>query len=222
MSKRHKIFFILVGVIFSAVLCRMIILAGSQGEVYRQSASSMACKSGRLSAIRGRIFDKNDKLLAWSERCYDLVLQELPADQKRVDFLKDKLEKAMLLKFPEILAENQLFPVVIKYNLTANELAAADMLAEKYSEFDVSLRWERRCAASPPELGEVRQNDGMEEGISGWEKEFDDILSGTPGTFTVMLDRHGRWVNSTFRIVTPPKSGKDVYLSEELPEQNDE
>ncbi len=222
MSNRHKIFFILVGVIFAAVLCRMIILAGSQGKAYRQSARSMAYKSGKLSAIRGRIFDKNDKLLVWSERCYDLVLQELPADQRRVDFLKKQLAKFMFLKLPATVAENQLLPVVIKYNLTANELAAADMLAERYSEFDVALRWERRCADPPPELGEVRQTDGMEEGISGWEKEFDDILSGTPGTFTVMLDRYGRWVNSTFRIVTPPQSGKDVYLSEELPEQNDE
>ena len=222
MSNRHKIFFFFTGVIFAAVLCRMIALAGLQGESYRQSARSMAYKSGKLSAIRGRIFDKNDKLLAWSERCYDLVLQELPTDQKRLDFLALQLEKSMQLKLPQILAENQLLPVVIKYNLTANELAAADMLAEKYSEFDVSLRWERRCANPPPELGEVRQTDGMEQGISGWEKEFDNILSGTPGTFTVMLDRHGRWVNSTFRIVIPPKSGEDIYLSEELPEQNNE
>jgi cell division protein FtsI/penicillin-binding protein 2 len=62
----------------------------------------------------------------------------------------------------------------------------------------------------------------MEHGISGWEKEFDHILRGTPGTFTVMLDRRGRWINSTFRIVTPPSGGKDIYLSELLPEKDHE
>ena len=44
--------------------------------------------------------------------------------------------------------------------------------------------------------------------------EYDHLLRGTPGKFTVMLDRHGKWINQTFRIITPPAAGQDIYLSD--------
>ena len=111
---------------------------------------------------------------------------------------------------------NKVYPQILKYNLTASELEKADMLAELYSNIDVELRWERRCRYFVPELGEVRQTDGTEVGISGWEKRFNDRLSGKAGTFTVMLDRYGKWLNSTFRITQAAVNGEDIFLSEEL------
>ena len=104
---------------------------------------------------------------------------------------------------------------IIKYNLTAAELAKADELSNHCSEFNVELRWERFHKEFSNEIGEVRQINGMESGISGLEKEYDHLLRGQPGKFTVMLDRHGKWINQTFRIVTPPVAGKDIYLSDE-------
>lgn len=222
MNRRRKVFFILSGLLFAVLLSRMLYLAGKPGEYYRENARSVSCTTGTLSAIRGRIFDKNDNLLVWSERCYDLTVVRLPEDPKRLQKIQKELANAMQLQPDWEKLSSAGLPAVIKSNLTAAELALADTLSESYSEFDVTLRWERRTAAPPPELGEVRQINGMEHGISGWEKKFDHILQGTPGTFTVMLDRHGKWINSTFRIQTPPRSGKDVYLSEALPENDHE
>lgn len=222
MSSRHKIFFTVSILLFAVLLGRMLFLAGTHGENFRRKAVKISCKSGKLSAIRGRIFDKNDNLLVWSERCYDLVIKEIPQDAERITRLSEALDKTMQIKFDWDKLQDAALPAVIKFNLTANELAAADELAEQFEEFDTALRWERRCPKPPPELGEVRQIDGMEHGISGWEKEFDHLLRGIPGTFTVMLDRNGRWINSTFRIVTPPSGGKDIYLSELLPEKDHE
>ena len=179
-------------------------------------------KTGQLSAIRGRIFDKNNNLLAWSERCYDLQINELPQDIKRQKIIAAQLNKLLRCKLDTAKLHNADMPLIIKYNLTAGELAGADELAEQYSEFEVVLRWERRCTVHTPELGEVRQSNGMEYGISGWEKEFDHILKGTPGTFRVMRDRYGKWVNSTFRIIKPPAAGGDVYLSDQEPEEDNE
>lgn len=222
MDNRRKVFFILSALLFAVLLCRMLFLAGSGGGSYRQSAGKTSHTTGLLSAIRGRIFDRHDKLIAWSERCYDLTVIQLPEDKKRRQHLQNVLFAAMQIKIDWDKFNSDTLPAVIKFNLTAAELASADTLTEKYSEFDVDLRWERRRSAAIPELGEVRQTDGMEHGVSGWEKEFDHILRGKPGTFSVMLDRHGKWVNSTFRIITPPCNGTDVYLSEELPEKNHE
>ena len=222
MSKRHKIFFAVSILLFAVLLGRMLFLAGAPGEEFRSKAGKISSKTGQLSAIRGRIFDRNDDLMAWSERCYDLVLAKLPQDAKKSDRLSRAIFQTMHIELDWEKLQSAALPAVLKFNLTANELAAADKLAERFEEFDTALRWERRCSSPPPELGEVRQIDGMEHGVSGWEKEFDHILKGTPGTFTVMLDRRGRWLNSTFRMITPPVSGKDVYLSEILPEESDE
>lgn len=222
MSNRHKIFFILSALLFAVVLGRMHFLASSGGEAWRKSASNISSRTGKLSAIRGRIYDKNGKLLVWSERCYDLELVQLPATPERLAKLSAALLPGMQIGLSGEKLANASLPMVIKYNLTAEELTAADELAEQYSELDVSLRWERRSAVSLPAIGEVMQLDGMEYGISGLEKKFDDTLRGTPGTFSVMLDRHGRWVNSTFRILTAPCNGKDVYSDEEVPEKDHE
>ena len=222
MDNRRRVFFILSALLFAVLLCRMLCLAGSRGESYRNFARKTSFTTGSLSAIRGRIFDRNDNLLAWSERCYDLTVTRLPEDEKRLQHIKKALFETMQIQPDWEKLSQATLPSVIKFNLTAEELASADSLAEKYREFDISLRWQRHHTAPSPELGEVCQIDGMEHGVSGWEKKFDSILQGKPGTFTVMLDRHGKWINSTFRIKIPPRNGNDVYLSEELPEKDHE
>ena len=212
LDKRHKIFFSLTAAVFFIILLRMLFLASALGDSCRQEAGKIACKTGKLAAIRGRIYQDPDTLLVWSERCYDLVFDGRKCSGKR----HKTLQKMLTGKFPSlILPENVSAPTVIKYNLTASELAPADELSSIYKEFSVDLRWERRSHDSPLNTGEVRQIDGMESGISGWEKEFDDRLRGKPGTFSVMLDRHGKWINSTFRIIEPAQAGEDIFLDEE-------
>ena len=222
MNKRHKIFFIAAAAAMFIMLLRMAFLASAYGNTYRQEASAMATLKGELAARRGSIYDEKGQLIAWSERCYDLELVQLPATPERLAKLSAALLPGMQIGLSGEKLANASLPMVIKYNLTAEELTAADELAEQYSELDVSLRWERRSAVSLPAIGEVMQLDGMEYGISGLEKKFDETLRGTPGTFSVMLDRHGRWVNSTFRILTAPRNGKDVYSDEEVPEKDHE
>ena len=104
------------------------------------------------------------------------------------------------------------------------ELELADALTQEYPELEIRLRWERRRRADAPYCGEVGQVNGMEQGLSGLELEHDAVLRGTPGRYTVMLDRQGRWLDATFRIVTPARPGRDLFLPETMPEpeENDD
>lgn len=213
MAKRNKLFFILVFLLLAVAVARMLQLAGSGGNTYRQEGSRLSSRTGELPAIRGRIFDRSDQLLAWSERCYDLVIKKPCAAPRQAHLLQQELKDFFNYTLD---TADTVFPRTIKYNLTAAELEKADQLAEKFPELDVELRWERRHKYFTPSLGEVHQTDNCEVGISGWEKTFDHILRGKPGKFTVMLDRHGRWVNSTFRITAAAVNGEDLFLSEEL------
>ena len=73
MNKRHKIFFIAAAAAMFIMLLRMAFLASAYGNTYRQEASAMATLKGELAARRGSIYDEKGQLIAWSERCYDLV-----------------------------------------------------------------------------------------------------------------------------------------------------
>ena len=125
------------------------------------------------------------------------------------------MQKTLNAEFPQApVIRNFYQPLILKTNLTAAELEKADQLCENHPEFHISLRWERRIAATWEDIiGEVRQIDGVEVGISGLEKKYDSLLRGTPGQFTVMLDRHGHWINSTFRIVKAAENGEDLLLT---------
>lgn len=214
MSKRLKIFIFFCLMVLFLIVGRMVFLASSSGEKWRSEAVTVSVKEGLLSAIRGRIFAANGDLLVWSERRYDLYWLEPAADEKRQQKILRILEKNFAFSAAG-LNSSTVYPIAVKYDLTANELEKADGLSNIYPELAIELRWERRNSDNAFDPGIVRQINNMEYGFSGVEKTFDAILRGTPGKYTVMLDRHGRWMNSTFRIVTPPQSGKDVYLSEE-------
>ena len=220
MDRRHKIFFGTAVLLLLFITIRMILLAGSGGKIYRHEIEKMASQSGKLPAIRGRIYDEKGDLLVWSERCYDLEFAPAKSDCKHIDELKKDLADS----FGELPLFNpdSRHTAVVKRNLTATELEKADQLCMRHPALKVELRWERRINARHDLVGEVRQIDGMEVGISGLEKKYDHILSGQPGSFTVMLDRHGNWVDSTFQITANPVSGQDVFLAEVAEEDRHE
>lgn len=215
MSARHKILFAAALVILLVILCRMAYLAGPAGQRFRDAANKAAREEGILSAIRGRIFSADGKLLAWSVRRYDLVWKQIkhPILPEREQELRRALKEILSADITIVPPQPG---AVIKYDLTINELEAADKLAQEYKELDVHLRWERCFDKPSGELGEVRQEKGQEIGISGYEAQYDAQLRGTPGVYSVMLDRRGRWIDSTFRIKQQPQNGQDVYLEKQI------
>lgn len=210
MSKRRNIFLLFCAALVLVIFFKLLYLAGPGGAAYRAEALKISHKTGELAAIRGRIFDSNGELIVWSERSYDLFFnaRKLPLDRRKM--LNKVLRSTLIAGLPLQLPQHS---GVLKYNLTADELATADELSSLYPEFSVELRWERISLHPPPQLGEVRQQDGMEHGISGWEQKYESKLRGQPGAFSVMLDRRGRWINPTFRIIKPPVPGQDIYLN---------
>ena len=210
MTRRHKLFLLLAAAALLVIGARHAYLAGPGGEDLRREAARISRREGELSAIRGRLLTPDGQVAAWSERCYDLIWMASPADLRRVEEIRAALLQAF---FPAGAPERLPAPgTPVKYELTARELEIADALAQEFPELDIELRWERRHGENAPGVGAVRQVHGMERGVSGAELRYDAILRGTPGRYTVMLDRRGRWIDSTFQILTPSRPGKDVTL----------
>lgn len=213
MDFRHKIFFGLAAAALLLAAARQVYLAGPGGAARRAEAEKAARFEGELSAIRGRIYDASGRLAAWSVRCYDLVWNASP-DSEPDPAREIEIRNILVRTFgPDFVADRKFEPgMVIKYDLTMHELELADAISTRYPELDAILRWERRHDDDGIFPGEVRQENGSETGISGAEAEFNAMLRGVPGRYTVMLDRQGRWLDATFRILTPPQPGKDIHL----------
>ena len=79
-----------------------------------------------------------------------------------------------------------------------------------------------RIAVNIPEvrekIGATQLKNGELYGVSGWEKSYDTLLRGTPGKYEVMLDRRRRWIDSSWKLVTPAVPGKDVKVPFRLEE----
>ena len=152
-----------------------------------------------LPARRGRIFDAADRRLVWSERCCDLV-STLPEDRNLDEWELEELRGAA---GPLDGASG-----VLRRNLDAKEVMALEGVLRSGVRARVAVRDERMTVDSAA----VRRH------VHEWEIEYGRLLAGRDGVVTVMLDRFGRWINSTVRIVEPPKPGGDLRLKKTLEE----
>ena len=58
-------------------------------------------------------------------------------------------------------------------------------------------------------------------GLDGEERMLDRKLAGREGRFKVMLDKNGRWVDGTLKMLEQPKGGDDICLNYSLKEIRD-
>ena len=180
----------------------------------------IAWRVAEIPARRGRILDRNGAVLAEDAFCCDLLLLRLPVkEQQRKNLLLKLRESATASELPEKTAK---FPLVLRKNLTAEEITGFTRIFRRCPEIHVSGRLERRYSGNVGVrklLGSVAQNDRRERvGVSGLEQEHDLKLSGRCGQLKVMLDRNGSWIYETLQVVRQPENGRDVRLSETIEE----
>lgn len=212
-------FFVLWAVIAAFTLYRRTV---AEGERLSERSESFARKEGVLPAARGRILDANGVPLAWTGLHFSLYLYKSPngISGNLKDFLATRFKITEIPEFlpgqEEILLLDEL-PV-----LSEAELTSLFSIPEQYPLLHIRTT-HRRINVDYPQLavllGEcVADEEGVPHGVSGWELEFDQALSGTPGTFTVMRDRNGKWMPGTLKMITMPVPGKDVRLKVTLEE----
>ena len=190
----------------------------------RKKSEKISWRTGVIPVLRGRILDKSGLPLAWTEMEKDAVLDALPKNRR--------LKEALLREIGEIAPpgpdENRkAFPLVVIRNLTPAQMEKwADLVRRYPASVSIRTRILRKRVeylTVRDTLGECAVDEnGIQSGVSGLEKEYDDVLSGRPGRFRVMLDRSGRWIADSLRIEDSGEPGKDVILETTLREMNGE
>ena len=181
-------------------------------QKYIELGHKIAVRQGTYYAGRGRILDKNDRVLAWSEKYFDLYLISLEEDPN--------IRSMVLRKVAEIMPEAALHRVkdsvfMLKREISPEKIIALEPLLTKFPDLKILSRTERKVvdyAEVRNYIGRVEFKDGNQHGVSGIEKDYDNVLSGLGGIYEVMLDRHKNWVQGTWLLKRRAVPGNDVKL----------
>ena len=187
-------------------------------QKYLEMGNRLAMRQGYYYAGRSRILDKNDRVLAWSERYFDLYLMCSEEDpniqQMSLDKVREILPDAAFIRVKEAV-------FLLKREVPPEKIIELEPLLTKFPDLKILPRTVRKVVDYMEVrnyVGYVELKDGRPFGVSGIEKEYDSRLAGTIGVYEVMLDRHKNWVPETWRLKSKAVPGKDVKLGLSLDE----
>ena len=177
---------------------------------YLNKSKSFSTQSGVIPAPRGKIYDKNKKLLAWSVWKYNVMFDGI--NIRKTTEVADKLKQLLNDSGVNCKLENG---SMIVGNLTLEQLGMT---------IELGLLKDMKITAIPSRkylnnktlneyIGRTvyEKNDLL--GVSGIEKIYNDHLTGTPGKFRVMKDKNGKWLKSSWQEIIQMKPGEDLYLN---------
>ena len=180
-----------------------------ESELYIERGNAIAKRSGAIHAKRGKIIDRNGKVLAWTTMEIDLYVNEKP----EFPFYRNKLERAIAKYFIDFTFPAATGPICLQKNLSPMDQIYLYPLVKRFPEVIFRERSERKYISEKlrPQLEII-------------EKENKLLLSGKNGVFEVMADKRGKWIPKTWKEKIKPVDGSDLRLKEtiqELQQQKD-
>lgn len=206
-SRRLRLLFVFCGIFIllgTLMLLRPVLL---DREKILQESQRLSLQEGVLPAVRGRIIAGDGSVIAWNERKVFLYCSwENPARRKRAVELAASVIDGV--------ADNG-YGEPIRSDLTPVEYSTIRSVITRGNGLRVISRTERKYAEEWAELaGKVEAlEDGIAVGVSGWEAEYEEVLSGVPGRFQVNTDTDGNWIRASFKVTLPPVQGEDVIIA---------
>ena len=229
-SRKYVIIFVFIAValLFSIKLYYLQIVDNK----YSTSAKNLVVRTVTEYPMRGRIYDRNGKLIVYNDAVYDLMV--VPRQVKNLD----TAEFCMLLDidtayFRKRMAKAKHYsrykPSVFVKQLSKDEYARIEEKMYKYKGFFVQRRALRNYNMSVAghllgSVGEVNQRDlkrdkyyrqGDYIGKSGIERFYEKLLRGTKGSSMIQVDVHNREKGSyqNGKYNKPAIPGKELTLS---------
>jgi penicillin-binding protein 2 len=202
-------------------------------DLYSEAAERNRIKSTPILAPRGKILDRDGRVIVDNKASYSLLLNR---DQLKSEHLP-AIADALKLDYNELAEKVRRMgtrpQMVIKDELTRDEMAWVESHRDPsaFPEMEVIKSWRRLypqdgfAAHAIGYVGEISENEldqpqfidyhpGDIVGKDGIEKQYDSVLRGTDGERRVLVDSMGRE-----RQVDKPKDavpGKDLQLALDL------
>ncbi len=225
--------YILIFLVMLVIGARLWYLQIMNGSEYRQQAERNRLRFVRLQPPRGKILDRNGRLLAGVKPCFNICI--VRKDVKNMEALLGRLlpllneeEGAVRVRLKNSLKQPGYLPAVIKRDADWEEISRIEARLPELPGVIIEVTPGRKYpyGSIAPHLlgyiGELSQEDidagrfpnatpGDLVGKYGVEAKFQPLLAGKKGERRLEVDSRMR----LRRVVseTPPVAGDDVYLT---------
>lgn len=219
MNNRLVVLLLVVYIIMGLFATRLWQLQVVEHQKYALKSSDNTLRDEPIIPPRGRIFDRNGKLIADNRIAVDLIYRG-----GAILFKERILGLLGLAELPPLPSDQD--EVVLKNNLSDSLIPTLAELTAGQDNLELQTRIERTYPRpiSGSVLGYVnlpnpeqvaRGYDNNEYvGIQGLEAGLEEVLRGTKGVRRVEVDVRGERIRE--EVVVEPKPGQDVYLSIDL------
>ena len=189
----------------------------ARSPYYRQLAERNRVRDIPLPAPRGRVYDRENRIIADSRPAFDLILTRENSDRsvaETIDLLGPGIElseEQLLSRVEPYLDQPEYEPILLAEDLSLEETAFVEARRYELSEISLVLsprrRYEGREVAAhligyvgqitqsqldSGEFGEIDVGDVV--GQSGLERQYDRLLQGKDGIRRVIVNNFGREV----------------------------
>ncbi len=231
-NRRTFFLFLLKLSLFSVVGWRLYNIQILDSSKYKTLSKKNQIDLEIIFPIRGKIYDRNNIIIATNEKVYDLYLipentssinNTLNALSKfiKIDFkkrrkiieLSTKIKKFEKIKIFENISWSALEKIETnKYNLEGIFIAEDYLRIYPYKEsFSHLLGYINKPNQKELALPFIAKMPNLEIGKEGLEKSFNPILVGKPGQREIEVNSNGRVIREISKVES--KKGDEVYLS---------
>ena len=211
LSKFRRRFTLLVLLtLFCILFSRAFFLQGMQKDFLQQEGFERSNRNIELYAYRGKIYDRNNQILAASETVRSITLEPNRVEFKKGD--KKKLANLLEMKIQTLNKKLKTKRNHIYLKRKVDPKIASKILALKI--LGISSEKDYRRTYPDQEISAhvvgYAGNDG--NGLEGVEYKKNDLLSGTHGYKKILIDARRRVVENLSEV-NVPIDGKDVHLT---------
>lgn len=203
-AKRFDLFFVLFLIVMGLFVYKLYDYQIVNQEKYAKQVESISRRSISILPPRGMIIDRNGIPLAWDAPYYRIT--------KKVVFLPEDLKSMMVdasenrEKMEKLIRRLEVFGSVE----TVLPASVAERLND-FPELEVSERIIRHYQDNPGISHVVGYIKSDGEPVMGIEKQYNELLRGTPGEQLIRVDALGRQISLEGEI--PPLPGDDLKIT---------
>ena len=219
--------FALVGVVYLIKLFSLQVL----DKEWIDSADNNVLRYVTQYPARGKVFDRNGKLLVYNEAVYDLMV--IPGEVKNIDTMEfcrllNVSRETFEERFTKAKQYSRIKASVFLAQISKEDYAHIAEILYRFPGFYFQMRTLRHypnaiAAHTLGDIGEVNKDEmdadsyykmGDYIGKSGIERFYEKELRGKKGLKVVMVDVHNREKGSYLdgALDSLPVPGKDIYL----------
>ena len=235
-SNRMMLAFIFVVFFALVLILRLFNLQITHYDYYTEEALGNQMRTLPITPTRGKIFDRNGKVLATNQLAYKLTLtpENLTHDEaktlltlEQLGFINDNDIKAYhknrkrYKKFHNIPLKHNLRETHVAKFLVSNQFAGVEIepyfhRIYPYNDSSVhAIGYVSRMNKRDKEIYDKKNYLGTSfVGKTGIEKQYETLLHGINGVKQIERNVTGRVIDT--KIIQPPEAGQDLYLSIDL------